>query len=70
MKIDLLYIVFIIFFVSIYGCQDQVSKNKNADNRIISLSPHITEIIYAIGADDELIAVSDFCRFPLQDRQG
>lgn len=33
-------------------------------NRIISLAPHTTELIYALGAGDHLVAVSDFSDFP------
>jgi len=33
-------------------------------SKIIALSPAIAEIIYAIGADDDIIAVSDFCNYP------
>src|SRR3972149_9249973 len=32
--------------------------------RIISLSPNITEMIYGIGAFDRVVAVSEFCDFP------
>lgn len=32
--------------------------------RIISLAPSITEILFAIGLDDEIIGVTDFCNFP------
>ncbi len=32
--------------------------------RVISMSPHFTEIIYDIGAQDQLIGVTDFCKFP------
>lgn len=32
--------------------------------RIISLAPHITELIYAIGANEQLVAVSDFSDYP------
>jgi len=32
--------------------------------RIISLVPSFTEIVYAIGAEDRLIGVTDFCDFP------
>jgi iron complex transport system substrate-binding protein len=37
-----------------------VSESK----RVVSLSPHITEIIYALLAEESLIAVTDFCTFP------
>lgn len=32
--------------------------------RIISLAPSITETLFAIGADAQLVAVTDFCQYP------
>jgi iron complex transport system substrate-binding protein len=32
--------------------------------RIVSLAPSITEAVFALGAEDRLVAVSDFCDFP------
>ena len=32
--------------------------------RIISLAPNLTEILYAIGLGDKIIAVSDYCDRP------
>ena len=32
--------------------------------RIISLAPSVTEMVFAIGAGDKLVAVTDFCDFP------
>ena len=37
---------------------------ENPPSRIISLSPAATEILFAVGAGDQVIAVTDFCRFP------
>src|SRR5690349_980970 len=33
--------------------------------RIISASPNITEILYGVGAFDRVVAVSDYCTYPL-----
>ncbi|MGL4987167.1 MAG: cobalamin-binding protein [Treponemataceae bacterium] len=33
-------------------------------NRVVSLSPAVTEIIYAIGAGSKLVARTDMCDFP------
>jgi len=38
-------------------------------NRIISLAPSNTEIIYALGAQDKLIAVTRYCDFPEEAKQ-
>jgi len=32
--------------------------------RVISMSPNFTEIVYDIGAQDQLIGVTNFCKFP------
>jgi len=33
-------------------------------HRVISLAPNLTEILYDIGAEEQLVGVSDFCKFP------
>ncbi|NIQ02358.1 MAG: ABC transporter substrate-binding protein [Nitrospinaceae bacterium] len=35
-----------------------------APRRIVSLSPGITEILFAIGAGDRVVGVTDFCNYP------
>ena len=35
-----------------------------AHERVISLAPHTTELVYALGAGDKLVAVSDYSNFP------
>ncbi len=37
-------------------------------NRIITLSPTITEYVYTLGRGDDIIAVGDFCNFPADTR--
>lgn len=37
--------------------------------RVISLAPHITEQVYALGAGDKLVAVSDYSDYPAEARQ-
>ena len=41
-------------------------KVPNNPKRIVSISPAITEIIYAIGADNKLVGRTDFCNYPPQ----
>lgn len=32
--------------------------------RIVSLAPHITEILYALGLEDRVVGVTQFCNYP------
>jgi iron complex transport system substrate-binding protein len=33
-------------------------------HRIVSLAPHITEMLFALGAGDQVVAVTQFCDYP------
>ncbi|MBR3551740.1 MAG: hypothetical protein IKO09_07120, partial [Bacteroidales bacterium] len=35
-----------------------------APQRIVSISPAITEVMFLVGAQDKLVGVSDFCKYP------
>ena len=37
--------------------------------RIVSLVPSVTEVLYALGAEDRLVGVTDFCDYPPAARQ-
>ncbi|MCM8799980.1 MAG: cobalamin-binding protein [Candidatus Omnitrophica bacterium] len=44
-----------------------LSKSISAEEkklRIISLAPSTTEILFALGLDDEIVGVSSFCNYP------
>ena len=58
----LIWILLNIF--TFFSCSIDKDKGSTSELRCISLSPHITEIIYALEAQDQLIAVTDFCRYP------
>lgn len=47
--------------------QDHLGRSLQLDqspSRIVSIAPNITEIIFAIGGEDKLAAVSEACDFP------
>lgn len=54
---------FIIFFLSLF-CAPFVQAESY--KRIVSLAPSITESLYQLKAQDNLIAVTSFCNYPPQ----
>ena len=36
---------------------------------MLSLSPHATEIVYALGAGDSVVGVTEYCRFPAEAQE-
>lgn len=44
----------------------KLPKSPDSCNRIISLAPNITEILFALGLGDKIIGVSEFCNYPPQ----
>jgi len=43
-------------------------QNQLSYNRIISILPSVTETIFALGAEDKLVGVSQYCLYPLEAR--
>lgn len=40
-----------------------------AARRIVSLAPSVTECLFAIGAEDDVVGVTDYCNYPSEARQ-
>lgn len=47
-------------------CDDGFADHQSKRQRIIALAPHIVELLYAIGAGDQIIATSAFSDYPEQ----
>lgn len=50
-----------------YACEDSKNKSKpQVYNRIISLSPSITETLFALGLGNKIVGVTSYCKYPIQ----
>ena len=48
---------------------DRVVKLEKFPERIISLAPSNTEILFALGLGDKIVGVTDFCDYPLEAQE-
>jgi iron complex transport system substrate-binding protein len=60
--------VFVVLISLLTGCE-QADKHQPIDagqpaTRIVSLSPHITELVFAAGAGEQLVGVVEYSDFP------
>jgi len=46
------------------GLEDYTFKISKRPERIVSMAPSATEILFAVGAGDSVIAVTDYCDYP------
>ena len=58
------FIIIVLLAVVIGHADSAFSKEAKSYNRIISLTPATTEILFELGLDEEIAGVSTFCNFP------
>lgn len=75
-KICIAVIIFSLLGGTVTGCQPQFQPGTYTDDldrqvdisevpeRIVSFGPSITEILFALGLEDNVVGVSDFCDYP------
>jgi iron complex transport system substrate-binding protein len=71
-KAFILLVIFLLFpFASAEGGDRTVTdetgrsiKIPDSPRRIVSLAPNITEILFALGVDEEIAGVTDYCDYP------
>ena len=66
MKKTLTLLLIVLCIVPLFAQAVTEAKSENDDLRIISLAPNVTEIIYALGAGDQLVGRTDYCNYPEQ----
>jgi len=47
----------------------RVVKLDGIPQRIISLAPGNTEVLFALGLEEKVVAVTDYCDYPLQAKE-
>ena len=62
-------VVFLDRQVSNEALQDDIVKKENVPKTFVSISPAMTEIMYAIGAENSLLAVSNYCSYPKEAKE-
>ena len=53
------------------GCERKkgVALGRSGAARLISLSPAVTETLFAIGSGPDLVGVSDYCNYPVEAKK-
>ena len=63
-KIFSLFIILTLVCGFSFAADKKNSKNTKSEVRIVTLGPAATEIVFAIGAQDQLVARTDLCDYP------
>lgn len=63
--------VLVVTAIAVFATLDRAANVElrpaaSGETRIVSLSPALTETLFAIGASAELVGVSDYCDYPAQ----
>jgi iron complex transport system substrate-binding protein len=67
-----LLILMVILTVLMFSCQkkqDTVPKLPDKINRIVSMAPSITEVLFAVGLEDKIVGVTKYCDYPPEARK-
>jgi iron complex transport system substrate-binding protein len=63
-------VVSTLFLAGPIGCRRQpAAKNSAPVRRVVTLSPSLTEIVFALQAGDRVVGVSDYCDYPPEAKQ-
>ena len=68
-KVVQTFLLLIAAFIFFSGEVETYNVMSLPPERIISLAPSITEILYAIGLEERIVAVTNFCDYPPQAKE-
>jgi len=60
------YFILVLLFISCLAKKEnnKLTYNPNKLNTIVSLSPSITEEVFALGLGNRLVGVTNYCKYP------
>src|ERR1700690_1191722 len=60
------YFCWVFIFGSSWSCLWAIEPTSTPmiPRRVISMAPNLTEMVYDIGVEEQLVGVTDFCKFP------
>lgn len=63
-------VLVLLIVITLFGCsnKEKIHPIKKPVNKVISLAPNLTEIIFKINAGDKLIGVTSDCDFPKETK--
>ncbi|MGE4286805.1 MAG: ABC transporter substrate-binding protein [Phycisphaerae bacterium] len=68
-KTPILLLISLIGLLCVSCKQKTPATQTDEQKQIVSLSPNITETLFAIGADDLLVGVTSYCDYPVQAKE-
>jgi len=64
------YVFFVTIVLLVAACDKQKAPQPSGPPvRVVSTSPSITEMMFALGAGDRLVGVTDYCTYPPEARE-
>lgn len=61
--------VFLVLFLLLRGDPAVPASPRRSPERIVSLAPNVTEILFALGAGDRVVGVTEYCDEPREARE-
>lgn len=58
------YVIILCTLLAVFSAQSAFSQQASSAQRIITLSPHLAEMVFSAGAGDKLVAVTAHSDFP------